>query len=260
MELWMKNQLEPPYNFIFNGNIQEYDISKANINMLKAFGAISDQEYNSLYSSEKQIREKIVGEMEKKNKEIVRIIHEGIIEAKHQLFITNSINNEEVVRIANDSVYVNRQIPLKNNKVYVNNYQIEFALKNIFTSMVRLGKVLIFVNTGSNNGGYVVDIKGISKEKHMYHTKFVSIICGLIEMIEKSPKEDVLRTYHDLYNSYINRELPIEYYREFKATSCYRIKGGSIGAEFLDEQYKDKLDINHNLYCLRELYKIIMSY
>ena len=260
MELWMKNQFEPPYNFIFNGNIQEYDISKANINILKAYGAISDQEYKDLYISEKQIREKIVGEMERDNKELIKIIQGGIIEAKHQLFITNAIDNSEVVRIANDSVYVNRQLPLQNNKINVNGYQIEFALKNIFTSMVRIGKVLIFINTGGNDGGYIVDIKGIAKEKHMYHMKFAGIICNFIEMIERSPKEDVLRMYHDFYSSYINRLLPIEYYREFKATSCYRIKGGNIGAEFLDEQYKDKLDIQYNLYCLRELYKIIMSY
>ena len=257
-DLWKKVQYEPPFNFIFNGNIQEYDISKANINMLKAYGMISDEQFNNLFVSDKYIREKIVGEMEKENKELVKIIQNGIIEAKLALFEYNQIQNNEVVRIANDSVYINRPILLKQNVVPIlSGYQINFALKNIFTSMIRLGKVLVFMNSTPN--GYNVDIKGISKEKHQYHQMFLSFICNIMEMIERSTKEDVLRYYHDFYNAYINLDLSINYYREFKSTSCYRIKGGSIGAELLDESYKNKLDIEYNLYILRELYKIIMQ-
>ena len=196
-DLWKKNQYEPPFNYIFNGNIQEYDISKANINMLRAYGMISEEEFNNLYISDKYIREKIVGEMEKANRELIKIIQNGIIEAKLTLFELNQIQSSEVVRIANDAVYINRPIPLKQNIVPISTgYNINFVLKNIFTSMIRLGKVLVFFSN-DNNGNYKVDIKGISKEKHQYHQMFLSFICNIIEMIERSNKSDVLRYYHD---------------------------------------------------------------
>ena len=44
------------------------------INILKAYNAISDEQYNALYISEKQIREKVVGNMQRSNKELIHII------------------------------------------------------------------------------------------------------------------------------------------------------------------------------------------
>ena len=51
--------------------------------------------------------------MIKEDKKIYNIIQKGIKESKVQLFDANDIKSYEVIRIANDAVYVNRINGLK---------------------------------------------------------------------------------------------------------------------------------------------------
>ena len=56
---------------------------------------------------------------------------------------------------------------------------------------------------------------------------------------------------------YNNRELDIEYYREFNSKSMFRIN--NYGVMFIDESYKDILNISNNQLFNRELFSILMD-
>ena len=127
-------------NRYLSGYITEYDIRQANINILYKNNIIDKKYYDYLVHVPKIQREIIVGNLIKEDKNKYSIIQKGIKEAKCLLFEANNIKEYEVVRIANDAVYVNRVNGLK----YITFDGIEFVPKSISTNYLRLYNILFF--------------------------------------------------------------------------------------------------------------------
>ena len=88
-------------SYLANTIIYEYDISKANINVLYSKGAIDKQTYDYLYNANRMIRQVYIGKLQRDDKNIVSILKQGIIEAKKMLFEANNIEDYEVLSIKN---------------------------------------------------------------------------------------------------------------------------------------------------------------
>ena len=54
--LYEKTLYSAPYRYLINRNIQEYDISKANISILLDMGCIKKEDYDHLYNLPKHQR------------------------------------------------------------------------------------------------------------------------------------------------------------------------------------------------------------
>ena len=76
--LWEKTSYTAPLDYIINSKIIEYDISKANINVLLYKGLISKKEYEYYYNLPKRRREISIGLLQAKDKKYVRAIIDGI--------------------------------------------------------------------------------------------------------------------------------------------------------------------------------------
>lgn len=255
---------------IIGSNIIEYDIKQANINILKAYGDLNEFEYYNIMKADKVSREIMIGrkiQMEKmSNKDekspIAEHIRDGIKLAKDNLLVTNNIDPNEVVRIANDAVYIERQLPLQQTSFDIlnNGHRIMFVDKGHFSSFIKLGRVSVFLRIESDEN-LVVDVKGINDELVPLHQPFLGFICNILFYLERTDIPTTLQVYNEFYEEYINRSLPIEYYREFNSDSDIRINSPHrfYGGRFLDEKYKNMADINYNLLMLREIYAIILS-
>lgn len=257
-QLYKRFNYLTPIGYIKNSLIYDYDIAKANINVMKAAGVISDQEYDNFLIMDKMNREICIGNMIKKNQDISKIIKDGITEAKKELMISNNIDDDEVVRIANDSMVIKREFPLKYTRFKISeiDHYIEFVNKGMFTTMMNLnGIVLFFIN---QDGSYNVEVKGINDELLYLHEPILRFICDILSSMERSEKSITLGIFNRFYEDYVNKKLPMTYYREFNAGSCYRIENAHIGTRILDEKYFDKLDISYNIYMLRKLYSYIL--
>lgn len=254
--------------------IREYDIQKANITVLLSLGLINTKSYDTLYYMDKSHRESTIGRWIRDEKEshinkrsiTEEMIKFGISEAKRLLFEANHIKDEEVLRIANDSVLVYRPLPLENTSFILNTdnqVATTFLCKGEFTLFVKLAKTVILFNSQTGN----VEAKGINDSKLLLHQDFLSIICQLLYYKELGDSKVALMNYHNFYNQYINRLLPISFYREFNAESGYRLL--SSGNKYASKYYGllmppdgfdiNKLDISYNLYVLRDLYAILIS-
>lgn len=260
-----------PDKILLGKNIYEYDIRQANINMLYSYNMISEKEYYILSRIEKHQREIYIGESIRKeqraskdNKSAMDImIKEGIKKSKVLLVQYNHIIPDKILRIARDAVYLVQDYPLTTTRFSINNNEksIEFVLKNIFTSFINLNKTLIFLGVNSD-GNFVVDVKGIDDQYVPLHQKFLGFICDIVQSLEVADKQTTLRIFNEFYEDYVNLRLPIDYYREFNASSGFKIKGLDqyrLLALNNSQRYLDKIDINYNLYLLRELYSIILS-
>lgn len=242
--------------FINCVNITEYDIRKANISILYQKGIITEEQYNYLFCLPKQNREAAVGLMILDNPNIDSIIKKGITEAKKWLFDMNNINDPEVLRISNDSIFLMRGIPLK----YTSMGHVEFIPKAKYDTFARIANLTIFF--ASTMDELDLEVKGLGKDQIPLHENYMlNFIANLFCLINTQPISTVIDYYMSFYNQYINRQLDIGFYRELNSDSCYTIpfNTGSnftrIGFSYATDP--KQIDISYNAGILRELYGII---
>ena len=235
-----------PDRFV-SGQITEYDIRQANINILYKYNIIDEKYYNYLVHVPKIQREVIIGNLIKEDKNKYNIIQKGIKESKCQLFDANNIKEYEVVRIANDAVYVNRS----NGLQYTIFDGIEFVPKSTSTCYLKLYNILFFIDFGTNIN---VVIKGLG-ENYDIHQPMISIIVNIINELEYAGVKDAMKSLNSFIDDYLNRRLGVEYYRELTPEALYRVYGGEFFLSTLNTLLPE--DINYNLYILRELSSIL---
>ena len=88
--------------------IYEYDIRSANTSALRASGKIDESILTMLEGLNKQAREETVGKMIRKDKSktIWPLIAKGIRSAREQLFRYNQLQDDDILSIKNDAVFV----------------------------------------------------------------------------------------------------------------------------------------------------------
>ena len=165
-----------------SGRIMEYDIRAANISMLRQANMINEDFYQYLLVSPKSYREQFIGMQEKREMEeagtrsaiegspTYKAIYEGIRLAKCQLFDLNNIQPQEVVRIANDAVYINRLSDLEYTKF--GDY-IEFKQKMVAESVLKLSTTLVLF-FWHNMNGLNIEVKGIGDRGQYLHQDLMS--------------------------------------------------------------------------------------
>lgn len=257
-EIISKKEYLIPSRYI-SGRIIEYDMKSANISVLMENKVITDNQYSYLANLPKDLREKEVGLMERKDPSIYTSIATGIKEAKIEFAGFNKLVPEQILRVANDAVYVNTVTDLKFTKF--GDY-IEFRPKNEYNVFCKLGSVIILCRFDPD-GNIHIDIKGIGKND-IYHREYmIYTIMSTITLIERSGVRDAIDYLYEICEAYLRLELPVGYYREFNSESLFRFKynigGMTTCATAVYESNKPDLDINYNYTVLRELWSILVE-
>lgn len=243
-------------DYLIGSYIREYDIAKANINILLWKGAISVEQYNFLYNADRMTRQTAVGNMRLSNPELGKILDAGVLEAKKLFFEANNIQDYEILCIKNDAIYLINKIPM------VTKFDnVEFTCRNIYTSYLNIYKIQYFYYYDPMSNKEVLDIKGIGDKNIVLHQNyFYEFLSELLYVSTVDSIENVLLVIQAFEQKYVSLNLDIGYYREFNPASQYRIRGGlhymSVLADHLPEKDKCYLNISYNYNILRELYKI----
>jgi hypothetical protein len=255
----MVSELYSKDNYLINAQliksvlITEYDISKANISVLLEKGVITRDLYMYLYNLPKIDREVFIGKMISTDSSIYKAIKSGIVTAKKNLFLQNQIQDSEIIRIANDAVYIMRNARLS----YTRFNNVEFLPKRHYTTFVRLRGVAIFFS--SSMGEIDIDVVGLGREQTSLHADYMLTFIGnLLYLMENSTMEQVMEYFLGFYDQYLNKQLDIQYYREFNENSLFTVStsnSGKFGMMYTDNV--NNIDIGYNAGVLRELYGII---
>lgn len=244
------------YPFIINNYIREYDLSAANINALYTNGYFDKSTYDLFKSYDKKKREIEIGLLIKRDSRVYEIISSEIINAKKLLFESNNIQDNEVLTIKNDAVFI---ISKELVNTVFGNY--EFKCKNLYNTYLRILDLEIYYRDSLNSDDIFFDIKGISDDKMYLHTAMVSLISEVCYRVQRYDKSDNIRFIMNIYENFLHRRLPIEYYRNLDSFSKYTIIN-NIGIYSLDNISNDMINIiniDRNLSILRELIWIISS-
>lgn len=236
-------------NYLFNNYIREYDISKANINVLYSKGAIDKNIYMRLYNADRMYRQIYIGKLIQKNPRLQEILNEGIIEYKQKLFEANNINDNDIVSIKNDAVFILNKIPTK-----LSFDNVTFKFKNIYTSFMKLNELEVYY--GDWLGKQVIDIKGIKDiDIEVFHMAFLNIIITYLDLIQRGGPHSALQYITNVINMYVNLELPISYYRRFRSSNDYILNSITCSYAIYNLQdtveNKKALNIDYNFNILR---------
>ena len=249
--------LKVPY--IFSSYIREYDISKANINILLSQGIINIDQYNYYMQLPKQDRQYQLG-MLQKNKNIEKALNNGLSKYRKLFIESNNISIQDILSVKNDAIFLINKIA---NITKFDN--VEFLLKNTYTSYIYLqNKIEVYYSYYKLSDKEIIDIKGINDNTLKLHENYMlDFISYILYILQTDSAEKAIDIISIFYNDYVNRKLDIGYYREFNASSGYMIctKYQKFLASNLDntEYNKRSINISYNMNIIIEIYKYISS-
>ena len=254
-----KREYLTPSRYV-SGRIIEYDMRSANISIMRHIDMITQESYEKLKSLPKIIREREVGLMEKSDPSIYTSIANGIKEAKLELAAFNKLEPEQIIRVANDAVYVNSMVDLSYTKF---GDFIEFVPKNMYNVYCNLNGKLIFCRFDPD-GNIHIDTKCLGKNSALHRDCMIYTIMSTITILERSSVQDAIDYLYEICEAYLARKLPVGFYREFNVESMfrsnYKINGCPYCFSSAYETDKSELDINYNYTILRELWSILLEF
>ena len=242
---------------LINTFIREYDIAKANINILLDKGVIDRDTYQKLYSMPKHDREVNIGLMIRDNPDIGSILSNGFLEYRNYLYQSNNIQDYDILMIKKDAVFVIDKT-LSNTKFG----NVEFVLKNTYSSYYRIYRLeMLFDGLCQPNGR--LDVKGLGKYAYPLHKDYFSdMLCFIFSTAEHATMAYTINTLREIMNNYVSLNYPIEYYREFNIQSMFRAKM-TIADTFygvdLPPNSIAETDISYNYGILSQLYKLYLE-
>lgn len=250
-------------SIIINRIIREYDMSKANINILLYKGLITQDQFDKYYNIPKINREISIGNLQRDNPKINQGLKEGFVEARKMLFESNNLNESNVVAVKKDAVFTLDKY-LENNKFQ----NLVFLNKNTYSSFLKVNKLELYYSKFTDS----IDIKGMGELSIIKHKSFmIDFLCYLFNILETTSLNNVIVILKEFLQSYRNGELELGYYREFNNRSefCTRYKIGGQNMYIQDIGIQDsevsssyvltKLDISYNYLFLSDILRILLT-
>ena len=236
--------------------IIEYDIRSANTSTLRNTGTLSKGMLDLIEYLPSKERKVFIGKIEREAIKAKKIIADQITLAKMDLFRTNGIQDDDVLSIKNDAIFiVGRSL---RQTVFGD---IEFREKNVYAMYLQLPGLELYYDKTNDR----VDIKGIrdevlAEEDHRNGMlRFLAEVMGYAVM----DRRDALRRYLiDFTHDYKAMRLPIGYYRELSKENSYRtsLSGDGFELSLLQAGEEDK-DIVNGIYNYRRfVLPIIQKY
>jgi hypothetical protein len=260
--IYEKARYVAPYEWLINMNIQEWDLAKANISILRSLNLISEDQYQSYLVMPKQNREVAIGCLRRDNPNIEAGYQQGIVMARQLFFDINSIEQENVLYIDNDSIttvhsWNDRRAGYIRGEI---NPYLNFRIKNRYTSLYRINEIDFLYFSDGTSEKY--RLKNINQERieSTHSGYFLDFLLATAYSVQRYGILDSLNMIKETYKKYVNRELPIQYYREFNSGNRYKVAStpnyiyySDIGADI------NTVDIYHNSSIIRLFYKILMK-
>lgn len=260
--LWSKFRYTSPLECIIDTNIRVFDITAANISILTDSGNLEPDVYGRLCHVDKMDREILIGKLIGDHPEIGEVLRNGILEAKKIFFAMNSIEDDEVLEIDNDSVTIIGTRPIDHLKIFNHTFFREDA---VFSSYYRIKSTKYLYYCNRVNRFESLKVKGISNQALAFHALYmIDFLKELFFTAQFDGIQKALYLLSSFYNSYISKGLPIEYYRTLDSRSVFELQNFDRYGRFsmLNVPMPNQrrlIDISYNEKILRELSRMLSS-
>ena len=230
--------------FIYNSTITEWDISKANVSLMRYYNLYPLNKVAQLEKLPKSKREIQVGLLCRDNKEFNKALSKSFDDIMEEFLSENNLDkDEDVVSIKKDAAFV-INVDIKNS-VFGN---VRFVPKNIYRGFVKLGRYEFFLRED-----HTFDVKHWTKAKdvHIHDNGMLDFLKDVFMICEQTQgdKDSIGDYLHKFAEAYKKRDLEFDYYRPFNDISAYDIAfgdGNIVRLDNIDESYINNIDISYN--------------
>ena len=262
ISLWKKANYAARIEYVIDNMIREFDISKANISVLRDANILSEEQYQYYLRSPRMERQVAIGKLQGSNPEITNILKDGITNAKKVFMFSNSIQDSEILYIRNDAIAVIG--PRVINNLIITD-RVSFRESARYSSFYRFNAIdmLYFYDQVTNTER--LDLKGLGDEGVALHRPFMlDFLCELFYCAQIDGIQQAIPLIQNFHKNYVNMDLPIEYYRELNSQSKYKLLSdtsmySSVYLDYATEYHKRYLDMSYNEALLRHFNRIFAS-
>ena len=263
-KLYEKNTYVAPYEYLIDKTIREYDLEKANINILIEEGLISKSQYDYYAALPKRQREVEVGILQRDNPSILSGLKRGFVRAREEFFRVNAIEDSSILYIDKDSITTIEQartyFGVGTMQTRLSEY-LNFRLKNEYTSFYRVFLVdFLYFNDGNTESFRIKNASEKVPLKHMHY--MMDLLLSIAYSGQSSRVLDTLQMIKSAYCSYTSGELNPNFCREFNQRSQFKLKSNSTAFQYYSDVLIDDLDLidkTFNMDIIRLFYRYYMN-
>ena len=264
--IWKYQNYNAPIQYLFDKQIVEMDISKANISILMSAGKISRETYNKLYEAPRQIRQYQVGCMIRDDHNLQGVLNEGLENARHALFDILNLENSNILHIAKDAVFIivpmNMRVP---DAIPIDHF-VAFTKRNTFTNYLRLNKLVHFYHSYSiPSGSYTYKIRGMNENaQKLHHNFFTQVLIEILTSRQLNGFKTAYEATKHWYEKLSDNDVAlVDYARRFDSQSLFDLIGFSdfapFQADYLSDSAKWYVDFSYNLSLLNDIGNYLLS-
>lgn len=257
--LWQYQNYNAPVYYLFDKQITEYDISKANINILLDAGKLSLDEYERLLIADRMQRQYQIGCMIRDDPSLQESLNDGLARARESLFNQMDLEDSNVLHIAKDAVFVisamNSMMPID---IQVSPHVV-FTKRSEFTNYLRLNRFIHFYHSYSIfTGTSTYKIRGMNEEAQSLHKDyFTKALVEILNMRQLNGFKAAYECCRKWYHSICNHDVEVQFARRFDSLSRYDLRSDSefsiFQANYLSNGAEIMVDPSYNLDLLSKI-------
>ena len=258
--LWSKVNYASYMQCLIDTQIRVYDITKANISVLRETEVISQDEYVHLFNADKLEREIYIGKLQGSRPEVSKVLADGIINAKRVFISSNNIDDNDILEINNDAVYLigNKPVPVQQVSPFV-----YFKLAEQYTSFYKVKDIRYYYYANMMTRTEYLNPKGLGKARALHEAYMLDFLKVLFYTAQFQGTQEALKLLSAFYEQYTNKTLDIAYYRNLNPASRYNIKMfdkyASYQTDIITSQNLRLIDPSYNEKILREFNKLLIE-
>ena len=258
--LWSKVNYASYMQCLIDTQIRVYDITKANISVLREVGILTQEEYVYFFNADKLEREVYIGKLQGNRPEVSKILADGIINAKRIFIESNNIDDNDILEINNDAVYLigNKPVPIQQVTPFV-----YFKLAEKYTSFYKVRDIRYYYYANIIERIEYLNPKGLGKARSLHEAYMLDFLKVLFYTAQFQGVQEALKLLSSFYEQYTNKTLDIAYYRNLNPTSRYNIKTfdkyASYQTDIITPQNLKLIDTSYNEKILREFNKLLIE-
>ena len=230
---------------LFIGQITELDMVSAGLSVIKAERLLPVNIIQRIDRLPKHKQSIAIGKISRLTefKSLASDITKGIQRYVNMMLTNNNVSEDRILSVKRDAVFITGPCP---GQLIINPF-IKFKAKHSYTSFIKIGSIEVYAVPKRS----IVDIKGIPNERIDRHKDgIIRLVLDFLRYIEIDNANEAAETLQQFRDDYLQRKLPINFYREFNAMSLYAVKAGGhiYQLELGDGLTVNDIEILYNLH------------
>lgn len=250
-----------PISYLFDKAICEFDISKANISILREMDVISQKTYEDLKNADRMPRQYFIGCLIRDDPTIQDKLNVGLEMARSKFCKELNLEDTNILHIVKDAIFVVKNMHSGHlpDTVQVSDL-VSFTCRGRYTNYLRLFPGMYIYHDRNNPD---LRIRGMGELAQSLHKDyFMQMIRGILDSRQMVGFNAAYNLAKACYSQLLNRTCPVENMRRFDSNSLYDFKEIStfckFQADYLSEGAEMMVDPSFNMSILETIGNYLM--